>query len=380
MQQRAELATPSVADFAAGGEFTLGAEEESLLVRHHGRLRSGGSEQLVAAASQHAARAGTIVPEIFANQIELNTVVCADGETVARAIGDLRAELRRAGAWLMVVGVHPAAALGAIRIVHAERYDAIRENLGGLLRTPTSSLQVHVGMPDGETAITAYRGLRQHLALLRGLAAASPYWHGQDSGLACARAAIMWSYPRMGVPPHARSWEEYVERTARAMAAAEIPDPSFLWWDMRAQPRLGTIEVRVMDAQPSLDRAAGLASLVQGLARAAVERPLRAELPTEVLTENDFRAARYGLDTRITDVDGTMQPLRDLARRALETARATLRGDRLEAPLDAVEAMLREPTEAERQRGVVARGRIPALLHDLVARSNDVDAADLAVG
>ena len=169
------------------------------------------------------------------------------------------------------------------------------------------------------------------------------------------------------------SYGEYVERVATSMAAAEVLDHTLLWWDMRAQPQLGTLEIRVMDAQPSLDRVAGLATLVQGIARAAVEHPVTDDLPSEILAEDDFRAARYGLDARVVGSEGQARPLRALAEQTLALARAALRDDGLDGPLDVIAAMIGQPTEASRQRRVVGRGRIPALLRDLVARSDGGD-------
>ena len=42
-------------------------------------------------------------------------------------------------------------------------------------------------MPDAETAIRTFNGLRRYLPLLEALAANSPFRHGRDTGLASAR-------------------------------------------------------------------------------------------------------------------------------------------------------------------------------------------------
>lgn len=215
----------------------------------------------------------------------------------------------------------------------------------------------------------AFRGLRHRLALLRALSAGSPYWHGRDSGLASARWAVLRSYPRSGTPPVVHSWEEYVDLTRAVIDAAGVPDYTHIWWDLRAQPRLGTLEVRVMDAQPSLDTVAGLAALVQGLARYAVERPVVTDVPSAVLDENDFRAARHGLETCILDVDGVRKPIRDLAARALAEARSVLAPDGLDAPLAAVERLLHTEPEYCRQRRIGATRGIAGVLRDLSART-----------
>ena len=61
---------------------------------------------------------------------------------------------------------------------------------GLMRRTPTCALHVHVGMPDPETAIRTFNGLRTYLPLLQALAAHSPFWHGVDSGFQTARAQL----------------------------------------------------------------------------------------------------------------------------------------------------------------------------------------------
>jgi glutamate---cysteine ligase / carboxylate-amine ligase len=273
----------------------------------------------------------------------------------------------------MAVGVHPAAAFGTVCTATSPRYGPIVDEFAGLFRTPTAAFQVHVGLPDPDTALLAYRGLRNRLPLLRALAAGSPYWHGRDSGLASARAAILRSYPRVTVPPALRSWDEYVEITSRILSAAEIPDYTYVWWDLRPQPRLGTLEVRVMDALHSVVRAAGLTALVQGLARHAVEAPDIDDLPDDIVAVNDFRACRYGLDTRIWDGDGVMRPLREIAVRALGEARTMLAPDGLDGPLEVVESMLVGPPEYTRQRRLCEEHGMPALLADLVARTSDLE-------
>ena len=78
-----------------------------------------------------------------------------------------------------------------------------------------------------------------------------------------------------------------------------IADPSFLWWDVRLQPRFGTVEVRIMDAQTTVEDVAALVALVQSLARLEFERPSSAEeefTPVEVVEDNRFLAARDGME------------------------------------------------------------------------------------
>jgi carboxylate-amine ligase len=280
--------------------------------------------------------------------------------------------LAEVGQAAIATGAHPTARLGEFERTRSPRYDALAAEFAGVLRTPTAAFQVHVGMPDEASLIAAYRGIRNNLAVLRALGASSPYWHGRDSGLASARAAIVRSYPRVGVPPQLRCYEEYEAVVHEEMSAAEVPDYTYVCWEVRPHPRFGTLEVRVMDAQPSMRHAVGLVALVQGLAKYSVESSVEVDLPAHVVWANDFRAARYGLDTRVVDPDGRLRPIRDVALEAIAHARVAL-ADSGSCPLDAVEIYVHTEPEYQRQRRIHADDGMGGLLLDLVERTVTAD-------
>src|SRR5687767_9469022 len=86
---------------------------------------------------------GVIRGAVYGEQVELNTPVCASAEEVLGFLRSLRATVSGQGARMLCVGVHPTAALGDAHIVRSPRYDRIRDEYAGLLRTPTAALQVH---------------------------------------------------------------------------------------------------------------------------------------------------------------------------------------------------------------------------------------------
>ena len=63
------------------------------------------------------------------------------------------------------------------------------------------------------------------------------------------------------------TYAEYVEAIDVLIRCGAIPEPTFIWWDVRLQPKLGTLEVRVMDAQTRIRDTAALVALVQCLVR-----------------------------------------------------------------------------------------------------------------
>jgi carboxylate-amine ligase len=225
-------------------------------------------------------------------------------------------------------------------------------------------LHVHVGLPDPDTMIRVHNGLRAELPLLLALSANSPFWFGKDSGLASARTAILRSYPRTGMPRAFADFDDYCNAVAALCAAAGVPDYTYVWWDVRPHPRLGTIEVRIMDAQTSLEASIGLATLVHGLVGWLLFSPTPPpDPPHEVLQESAARAMRYGADASLADRAGRLRPVASLAREAVARAAAYVADPR---PLEAVEQIVRTGGGARRQREAFMRGGRSGLLRTLV--------------
>lgn len=300
-----------------------------------------------------APQAGSVKHDVYEALVETTTPVCRDAAEAAGHLASLRRALRDAGATLMGAGIHPAGPFGEADHVDEPRYAEIAAQLRGLLRrTPTCALHVHVGMPDERTAVAAFNRIRVFLPLLQALAANSPYWHGRDSGFATARAQLFRGYPRAAIPREATDWEDYSSLVESIVRAGDLLDYTFFWWDVRLHPRLGTLEVRAMDAQSRLEDVEALGGLVHALACAcAVEAPPVAVPPVEVLQESSYRAGRDGVEATLW-WDGELRPVTEIAARTAAWA---------EHPIDA------SVNGAERQRRAHAAGGMPALLEALVA-------------
>ena len=355
---------------APGRDFALGVEEE-LLVVDPATLALSHTGIDVLPRMTVAPEEGSAHPDTYAALIELASPVSANAEEGVGAIATLRARARSAGATLLGAGIHPDGAFGDVVHVDEPRYHEIHAQLRGLLRrTPTCALHVHVGMPDAETAIHVFNGLREWLPLLQALAGNSPFWHGADSGLATARAQLFRGYPRGDIPRAFADFGDFEASVAAVVAAGDAPDYTFLWWDLRPHPRLGTVEVRAMDAQSSLATIAGLVGLIHGLARAAAEAPAPAGgwSPREALMESSFRAARDGMGATLLH-DGALTPVATIARDAMARARPFARelgsGDALEL----LDGVLTGGAGADRQRAAHARGGMPAVLAHLAAET-----------
>jgi carboxylate-amine ligase len=328
--------------FGSSAAFAIGVEEELFLVDPVTGRQANTSAAVV---ERLGAVAGRVEPELHACQVELITDVCHQAGEAADALAAMRGAVLATGSGLLGAGTHPSAGEDDAEITDKERYERIRYLLGDAVATPVGGLHVHVAMPDPDTAIRAFNGLRRHLPLLQALAANSPFRHGRDTGLASAREVTLRGWARSGVPRAMADFGDFCRMTRVLARAADVPDYTWFWWKLRPHPRLGTVEIRALDAQASLADTAALVALVHCLARDAAESdpPARGTAPTrgtaqtrgtaptrdtapareadpppEVLEEGMFRAARFGVRAELPDPDGRLHPVAELLEAALE--------------------------------------------------------------
>ena len=354
--------TPQDHRFGSGRAFSLGVEEELFLVDPVTGRQANSSAAVIERVGEVT---GTVEQELHACQVELITEV---REAAGNAVSDLaamRRAVRATGAGLIGSGTHPSAIEGDAEITDKERYERIEYLLGDAAVTPVAGMHVHVGMPDADTAIRTFNGLREHLPLLQALAANSPFRHGRDTGLASAREVTIRSWPRSGVPRALRDFEDFVELSTLLATAADVADYTWFWWKLRPHPRLGTVEIRALDAQVSLEDAAAIIALAHCLARDAAEREPSASAPPELIEEGLFRAARFGVEARLPDAHGRLRPVDELLRDAQEIAGRHAGELGCEAELEVLPHLLQRRGGAGRQRELYEVAGMDALLRGL---------------
>ena len=356
-------------NFGAAAPFALGVEEELLLLNSERRLLERGEEVVEQADPDE----GEVVGEVFKAMVESNSEISSHAGEATAALREIRRELLRAGWRLMGVGVHPDARSWEASIASAPRYQQIKGDLRGLLRTPICGQHVHVGMPDAHSAIRAYNGIRTHIPLLNALAANSPFWFGADSGLASARTVIFRSYPRAAMAPAFEDIADFWRVTREVCAAAGIDDYTQIWWDARIHPALGTVEVRAADTQFDIRRTAAIAALIHCLVCIEAERDQQRIPSREALAESSFQASRHGLAAVLLDREGERVPARELAVCAIQTASAVAGELECERELAHIETILAEGTGADLQRKVFQQGGMDAMLAFLETRTADLD-------
>ncbi len=297
--------------------------------------------------------------------------MCASTGEAIEALADMRRAARASGVGLLGAGTHPAASEGSAEITDQQRYERIRHLLGDAAVTPVAGLHVHVGMPDAGTAIRVFNGLREYLPLLNALAANSPFRHGRDTGLASAREVTLRSWPRSGVPRALRDFDDFQRMSETLCRAADVEDYTWFWWKLRPHPQLGTVEVRALDAQTTLEDNAALVALTHCLARHAAESDSGSVTPPELVEEGLFRAARFGTAAQLPDAAGHLRAVDQLLDEALAQADAHARELHCDAELATLPALLARGGGAGRQRDVYEIAGMDALLRELSALTGD---------
>jgi len=335
---------------ATAADFTVGVEEEVMLLDPADwELHQGFAEVRHQLSPELAAR---LSAETHAATIEFETApgptaACAAAE-LAAIRGRLAGELATLGRAAAGSGTHPFVTWDQTELSQERRYRYLHESMRELARRePTFAMHVHVALGDPELAVATLGRMRVHLPLLLALSANSPFWQGRDSGIASTRTPIFQAFPRSGIPRWFPSYRDYVDALQTLIACGAFPEPGFIWWDLRLQPSLGTLEIRVMDTQSEAWRAGALIALAQCLVRLeAVDAHAPASLvqAPELLEENRFRAARDGVRGELFDpVRERAVPVVEIAALALDACRPHARVLGCVAELDSVARLMAEP-------------------------------------
>src|SRR3954451_20903196 len=255
--------------FGAGANYTVGVEEEYMLLDPETFDLAPGAERILAAGADGPFGANA-APELFESLVEFHTGVCASVPAAAPELRALRdhalAAAAAQGLRLGSAGTHPFGLFERERIMQRDRYEALVDELQYAVRRELIyGLHVHVAVSDPDRAIRVVNALRDHLCELVALSANSPFWRGEPTGFASSRHMIFAAFPRSGPPPQFRDYEDYAGVVETLVVAGCLEDYTRIWWDVRPHPRFGTIEVRVMDAAGTVDEALALTAYVQAL-------------------------------------------------------------------------------------------------------------------
>jgi glutamate---cysteine ligase / carboxylate-amine ligase len=348
--------------FGSGPPLTVGIEEEYMLLDPAGFDLVSGVEELLAEAAE-GELADRLKPELMQCVLESGTIVCKD---IASAATDLRLirqyvahQARTHKMRLGAAGTHPFSLFENQKITARDRYRVLVEMLQYVARRElVFGMHVHVAVPTPEACLAVMEGVLIELPVLLALSANSPFWRGDYTGLASSRAMIFSAFPRSGLPPRFNDYTDYAEAVGFMEATGAIGDYTHLWWDVRPHPRLGTLELRVMDCQTRVEDAIALAAYVQCLVKMLLDRYDDGQVLSYhrmLLAENKWLALRYGLDAPMMDLAAgkrVKMAARTLAKRRLRELRPIARSLGCAEELARIDWILEHGNGADRQRQV----------------------------
>lgn len=306
---------------------TIGIEEEYLIVDRETReLVTEPPEDFIAACQERLGEKVTV--EFLQCQVEVGT---APHKAVADAIRDLR-ELRGGiakaagefGYAPIAASTHPLSKWRDQSRTKKERYEGLQADMGRVIdRMLICGMHVHVGIEDEDLRMDLMGQACYFLPHLLALSCSSPFWEGDDTGLASYRLTVFDSMPRTGLPDELTSYAAYRRMVDKLVSAECIEDGTKIWWDIRPSDRFPTVEQRITDICSRLDDTACIAAIYQAvmayLYRLKCLNQRWRVYPRTLIMENRWRAQRFGSEGKLIDLGlGQLIEVADLVEELIE--------------------------------------------------------------
>jgi carboxylate-amine ligase len=344
--------------------FTVGIEEEYLIVER-------ASRDLVREPDpRFFERCGELLgeqvtAEFLQCQVEVGTRPHAG---VAEAKADLvrmRAGVAEAAAEFgyapIAASTHPFAQWRSQSHTRKPRYDELRADLGAAgRRMLICGCHVHVGIEDEDLRIDLMTQAAYFLPHLLALSCSSPFWGGEDSGLASYRLTVFDALPRTGLPDNLSSFGEYRRLVDQLVSAGCIEDATKIWWDIRPSAKFPTLEQRVTDVCSRVEDAVCIAALFQSLLAFLFRLRSRNQrwrlYPATLIRENRWRAQRYGVRGELVDHGrAELTPFADLIEELIDLVGIDAEALGCRSEVLHARRIARDGTSADRQRAAYER-------------------------
>ena len=340
-------------------ELTFGIEEEFFLIDPETRDLLAEPDPCIFEACVKNRGSHRVTPEFLRSQIETSTSVCRSVAEARSALLETRSVVLNAaaehGARAIAASTHPFAAWRDQVVTPKKRYQNIAKTLqDAVRRLLVGGMHIHLGFGDADSRIRVMTALRRHLPLLHALSGSSPFSDGRETGLKSYRSNILSGLPRTGVPGPLASRTEFEALVAHYRRVHFIQDGSELWWHIRPSQAFPTIELRICDVCSDIEDALAItalyACLVRQLLRQDREGAIPPDPPTEMIVENCWLAARYGVLSFLGDTEsGGRVDIEDYAKALVDELTDDARALNCEAELRHVLQIVRLGASADRQ-------------------------------
>ncbi len=293
--------------FKNGKNFTIGVELELRILDKLDLSLKNEFDNLISEISPKYKK--NLAKEFLDSIVEINTPVFFKEKDVINYLKEILKELKfvadKKGFLLQSSGSY-AQKNKKVKINKDKRYKKIYDEHRVLLDDFTiCGTHIHIGFENFDKALNAYNYCLYYLPLLTALSASSSFYDNKNTGIHSYRTKIFDRLPKASIPDYFNSYEDMKNTYDFLANAGIINSIKDIWWDIRIQPSLKTIEFRVCDAINDFDRLEVLLLLTKTMCKLSFSNEL-IKLPMQVLKQNMWSATRYSMDAKILNQNGDL--------------------------------------------------------------------------
>lgn len=291
--------------FTRSERFTLGTELELQVIDKNNNKLSDKADIILA---DMTASKQQVKHELTRSMIELNSSVHSSVKTLYNELSCLTCSVREV-AWkheceISGGGRHPDGDWREQVISDLQHYQHLADRYGYITKMAcVFGLHVHIGVRDGNEAIYLCHALLPYLPHLIALSASSPWLDGVDTCFASSRFTGQNAFMNSELPENVYNWNEFTVFYNELVDAKVIKNIRDIYWYVRPQPALGTVEIRICDMPLTVYHAAMLAGYCKILVRYLLNKRQRIVRKHHAVEKyNIFNARRDGLQASYTNI------------------------------------------------------------------------------
>ncbi len=316
--------------FTRSLRFTTGTELELQLI-NSSDARLVDKADVVLADMQHSQQ---IKHELTKSMLELNSSVHTSvlemhGELSLLA-RNVREVARKHGCDVTGGGRHLDGDWREQVVSDLQRHQNLAERYGYITKMACVFGQhIHIGVHDGDEAIYLCHALIPYLPHLVALSASSPWLDGVDTSFSSSRFTGQNAFLNSELIENLYSWDEFNRFYDEMVDIGIIKSVKDIYWYVRPQPALGTIEIRICDMPLTIFHAAMLTGYSKIVAQFLLANRMDIVKKHHAVEKyNIFNARRDGLQASyVSTIHNQRQPLASHILGCVETLASFTHGD-----------------------------------------------------
>lgn len=290
--------------FTRSQRYTMGTELELQLIDKTDARLSDKADIVLADVDNRE----QIKHELTKSMIELNSSVHSSvtelHKELTRIARDVREVARKHGCEITGGGRHLDGDWREQVISDLQRHQRLAERYGYITKMACVFGQhIHIGVDNGDEAIYLCHALLPYLPHLVALSASSPWLDGEDTRFASSRFTGQNAFLNSELPEHVYNWNEFTAFYGELLDARIIKSIKDIYWYVRPQPELGTVEVRICDMPLTIYHAVMLTGYCKMLVRFLLHNRRDIVKKHRAIEKyNIFNARRDGLQASYVNV------------------------------------------------------------------------------